>query len=273
MAEEVDKLIGYCGYNCHLCAARSGDIAVRQKLVHAWQKYLGHENYTFEFYPKPGQKGLKMMCNLSRREILRFFAIALPATLFGFKTRDYFDKELVCVHVYDPSQELPEPLLAQFQKSGQRSSDAEYFQIGLPELILCRTEMRLLEMFQYFWPLTSSEVKRLQKLVKIIYKQAVTEDTIKIADLQKILKEQNNFRQSKEENLAVILTLNDYTKYACPDLIEICRTEKINELIIFKDPSRPPYLCSHPSQQKGFKRPPPIGEQSGKFCRGAVMKM
>ena len=44
MAEEVDKLIGYCGYNCHLCAARSEDIAVRQKLVDAWRKYLGHEN-------------------------------------------------------------------------------------------------------------------------------------------------------------------------------------------------------------------------------------
>ena len=37
MAEEVDKLIGYCGYNCHLCAARSEDIAVRQKMVDAWR--------------------------------------------------------------------------------------------------------------------------------------------------------------------------------------------------------------------------------------------
>ena len=48
MAEEVDKLIGYCGYNCHLCAARSEDIEVRQKMVDAWRKYLGHENYTAE---------------------------------------------------------------------------------------------------------------------------------------------------------------------------------------------------------------------------------
>jgi hypothetical protein len=48
MAAEVEKLIGYCGYNCHLCAARSEDIAVRQKLVDAWRKYLGHEDYTAE---------------------------------------------------------------------------------------------------------------------------------------------------------------------------------------------------------------------------------
>jgi hypothetical protein len=199
-----------------------------------------------------------MMCNLSRRKMLRFLAIALPATLFGFKTRDYFEKELVCVHVYDPSQDLPEPLLAQSRKSSQRSSDTEYFQIGLPELILCRTEMKLLEMFQYFWPVTRPEVKRLRGLVRIIYKQPVMEDIGKIADLQKILEEQNNLSQSKKAGLAVILTLNDYTKYSCPHLIEICRTNKIDELIIFKDPSRPPYLCSHPSQQKGFKRQPPI---------------
>jgi hypothetical protein len=190
--------------------------------------------------------------------MLRFLAIALPATLFGFKTRDYFEKELVCVHVYDPSQDLPAPLLAQSRKSGQRSSDTEYFQIGLPELILCRTEMKLLEMFQYFWPVTRPEVKRLRGLVKIIYKQPVMEDIGKITDLQKILEERNNLSQSKKAGLAVILTLNDYTKYSCSHLIEICRTNKIDELIIFKDPSRPPYLCSHPSQQKGFKRPPPI---------------
>jgi hypothetical protein len=40
MAEKRDKLIGYCGYNCHLCAARSEDFAVRQKLVDAWRKYF-----------------------------------------------------------------------------------------------------------------------------------------------------------------------------------------------------------------------------------------
>ena len=193
--------------------------------------------------------------------MLRFLTIAFPATLFGFNTRDYFDKELVCVHVYDPGQDLPQPLLAQSRKFGQRSSGTEYFQIGLPELILCRTEMKLLEMFQYFWPVTRSEVKRLQGLVKIIYKQPVMEDIGKIADLQKILEEQNNLLQSKKEGLAVILTLNDYTKYACSHLIEMCRANQIEELIIFKDPSRPPYLCSHRSQQKGFKRPPPIGVQ------------
>jgi len=48
MGKTEDKMIGYCGYNCYLCAARSDDINVRQKLVNAWRKYLGHEHYTAE---------------------------------------------------------------------------------------------------------------------------------------------------------------------------------------------------------------------------------
>ncbi|MCP4536148.1 MAG: DUF3795 domain-containing protein [Chloroflexi bacterium] len=44
----MTKMIGYCGYNCHSCAARSDDPAVRQKLVDGWRKIFGHENYTAE---------------------------------------------------------------------------------------------------------------------------------------------------------------------------------------------------------------------------------
>lgn len=42
------EMIGYCGYNCHLCAARSDDPAVRQRLVDGWKKYFGHQHYTAE---------------------------------------------------------------------------------------------------------------------------------------------------------------------------------------------------------------------------------
>lgn len=44
----MEESIGYCGYNCHLCAARSDDPAVRQRLVDGWHKILGHEHYTAE---------------------------------------------------------------------------------------------------------------------------------------------------------------------------------------------------------------------------------
>ena len=42
----MEEMIGYCGYNCHLCAARSDDPEVRQKMVDGWRKLYGHENYT-----------------------------------------------------------------------------------------------------------------------------------------------------------------------------------------------------------------------------------
>lgn len=44
----MEKMIGYCGYNCHLCAARSDDPAVRQKLVDGWRRIFGHQMYTVE---------------------------------------------------------------------------------------------------------------------------------------------------------------------------------------------------------------------------------
>jgi hypothetical protein len=48
MEEEEQELMGYCGYNCHLCAARSDDPAVRQRLVDGWRKLYGHTMYTAE---------------------------------------------------------------------------------------------------------------------------------------------------------------------------------------------------------------------------------
>jgi hypothetical protein len=41
-----EKMVGYCGYSCHLCAARSDDPDVRQRLVDGWRRIFGHEHYT-----------------------------------------------------------------------------------------------------------------------------------------------------------------------------------------------------------------------------------
>ena len=41
-------MIGYCGYNCYLCSARSNDPEIRGEMVEAWRKYLGHQDYTAE---------------------------------------------------------------------------------------------------------------------------------------------------------------------------------------------------------------------------------
>ena len=44
----MEKVIGYCGYNCGICAARSDDPVVRQKLVDGWRRIFGHQMYTAE---------------------------------------------------------------------------------------------------------------------------------------------------------------------------------------------------------------------------------
>jgi len=52
----MDEL-GYCGYNCGVCAARSDDPALRQKLVDGWRKYFGHQQYTAANVKCSGCKG------------------------------------------------------------------------------------------------------------------------------------------------------------------------------------------------------------------------
>ena len=200
-----------------------------------------------------------MDCRLSRREVLRFLTVVLPTSLFSHKVIDYFDEELVCVHVYTPSQNLPAPLLEIHAKPKKRTESNSYFQIGLPELILCRTEKRLLDIFAYCWPITRPEIKRFQDSSKVLFRLPVIEHVDQVAELETALSRTGEKQRLPEGSLAVILTLNDFTINASPRLVDICRDKGVDEIVIFKDPSKSPYLCSYPSQQKGFKKKPPIG--------------
>ena len=201
---------------------------------------------------------LGMDCRLSRREMLRFLTVVLPTVLFGYKIVDYFDEELVCVHVYGLSQNLPDPLLDRNEKSEKRIEGGSYFQIGLPELILCRTEIRLLDIFAYFWPITRPEIQRFQNSSKVLFSLPIVEHVDQLAGLETALNQTREKQKAQKRSLAVVLTLNGYTRNACHRLINICREKGVEEMVIFKDPSKPPYLCSYPSQQKGFKKKPPI---------------
>lgn len=200
-----------------------------------------------------------MDCRLSRREMLRFLTVVLPTALIGFKVIDYFDDELVCVHVYDLSQDLPEPLMQRNEKSENRNQSGSYFHVGLPELILCRSELRLLDIFTYFWPVTRPEIQGFRNSSKVLYRLPTIERLDQLGGLETALNRSAENRATPKGSLAVILTLNDHTRNACPRVMNICRNKGVAEMVIFKDPSRPPYLCSYPSQQKGFKKKPPIG--------------
>ena len=197
-----------------------------------------------------------MDCRLSRREMLRFLTVVLPTALFGYRVIDYFDDELVCVHVYGLSQDLPKPLLEPVEASEKRIDKGADFQIGLPELFLCRTETRLMDIFAYFWPLSRSEIQQFQNSSQVLYSLPVFEHVDQLSGLETAINQNKN----RKGSMAVFLTFNDYTRNGCFRMVNICREKGVSELVIFKDPSKPPYLCSYPSQQKGFKKKPPIGE-------------
>jgi hypothetical protein len=61
----MEEMIGYCGYNCGGCAARSDDPALRQKLVDGWRKLFGHEMYTAENVRCNGCRGDGLLADKS----------------------------------------------------------------------------------------------------------------------------------------------------------------------------------------------------------------
>jgi hypothetical protein len=103
------------------------------------------------------------------------------------------------------------------------------------------------------------KASRFQDSSTVLFHLPVIEHVGQVAALETALNRTSTNQISPEGSLAVILTLNDYTLHATPRLVDICRAEAVDEIVIFKDPSKPPYLCSYPSQQKGFKKKPPIG--------------
>ena len=200
-----------------------------------------------------------MRCLLTRRDVLRLFAVAVPAVAVGWKQIDFFDQQLVCVHVYDPSQELPAPLLEPATAPGGRSPAQELFHAGLPELVLCRSNTRFLDLYPYFWPISSEDVNRMKRSLAVLYQKQKVTGLTDVDRLQAAFAVRQ--RPGKEAPIffAVVFTLNDATEAAAAAVVRACRRMQVDELVIFKDPSRPPYLCTFATEQKGFKRPPPIG--------------
>jgi len=198
------------------------------------------------------------MNKFTRREILQFFTMLIPATLLGFREKDSFDEELVCVHIFQPALRIPEPLLTQYRTIPTRDKLKKLFQVGIPELLLCTTEIKFLSIFQYFWPITRSEFQSSYKQISIEYNKLELNEKKDILDFSRYL--ESNWNESKKEDTksAIIFTYNDMTKYFASEIISQWQGFGIKELVLFKDPSKAPYLCSYPSLQKGFKRPPPI---------------
>ena len=198
------------------------------------------------------------MNKFTRREILQFLGLLFPAALLGFREKDSFDEELVCVHIFQPAFQIPEPLLTQYKIIPERNKLKNLFHVGMPELLLCTTEIKFLSIFQYFWPITRSEFQSSYEKISLKYNKLELNEKKDILDFSRSLKSNWNGSKKQDSKSAIIFTYNDMTKYFASEIISQWQGFGIEELVLFKDPSKPPYLCSYPSLQKGFKRPPPI---------------
>ena len=198
------------------------------------------------------------MNKFTRREMLQLLGLLFPATLLGFREKDSFDEELVCAHIFQPTFRLPEPLLTKYRSIPERNKLKNLFHVGIPELLLCTTEIKFLSIFQYFWPITRSEFQSSYKQIFIEYQKLELNEKQDILDFSRYLTSNWNGSKKEDSKSAIIFTYNDMTKYFASEIISQLQGFDIEELVLFKDPSKPPYLCSYPSLQKGFKRPPPI---------------
>jgi hypothetical protein len=198
------------------------------------------------------------MNKFTRREILQFLGLLFPAALLGFREKDSFDEELVCVHIFQPAFQIPEPLLTQYKIIPERNKLKNLFHVGIPELLLCTTEIKFLSIFQYFWPITRSEFQSSYEKISLKYNKLELNEKKDILDFSRYLKSNWNGSKKEDSKSAIIFTYNDMTKYFASEIISQWQGFGIEELVLFKDPSKPPYLCSYPSLQKGFKRRPPI---------------
>jgi len=199
-----------------------------------------------------------MTSTLTRRQVMRLFCASIPAALVSSSGLDIFADERICVHVYGLNSPIPAPLLKQQATPPARRNSKQYFQSGLPELILCTSRVRFLDLFEYFWPLSPEQIQRMQEVTEVKLAEPEIRSSRAVEEFSRCLGENDLPSGSPLSSSAVVLTLNDYTMYWASEITQLSRTRNIAELVIFKDPARPPYLCSYPAQQKGFKRPPPI---------------
>jgi hypothetical protein len=188
-------------------------------------------------------------------------SIILPASVLGFRSKraqDAFDKELVCVHIFQPGFKIPDPLWERYDSIPVRGNLPALFNLKIPELLLCSTDKNFLSIFEYFWPIERAEfIDTLRKVTVKYEKEKITEKS-DVSIFSGFLESIHAESKRNIKKTAVIFTLNDFTRYFAADILNLWQIYGINELVLFKDPSKPPYLCSYPSLQKGFKRTPPI---------------
>ena len=192
------------------------------------------------------------MPSLSRRAILQVLAAALPTMGAACKRHSPDERDRVCVHVYPPTLELPEPLLAS-SPSDPRARPRGLLDSGLPEFFLCTTTVSFRDLFPYFWPPLESEFQHLAASVRVLFSVSMLSGAGDVAAIeQRLLKE----LAPPGTRMVAALTYNDFTRAFSRRVLTAARAAHVSEIVIFKDPAVPPYLCDFPAAQRKFRRQP-----------------
>lgn len=194
--------------------------------------------------------------SLSRRDLLRFLLLVPWLSALGRRGSDWFARERVCVHVYRPRRFLPAPLFEPASGAPPKRGRG-LFAVGLPELVVLSMTQNLVDMFPYFWPLSRSDFREFDSMARKGWAVDALESESDLQRLRAHLEAIASAGSPGASNTVVALTLNDVTRHWAAAVLAACRDGDVSQLVVFKDPSVPPYLCELPALQKGFKRPPP----------------
>ncbi len=196
--------------------------------------------------------------NCTRREFLVRLSAAHAAMALGCNQSsegDWLGRERVCIHVFDLREPLPGPLQETDTAVPPRGNKA-YFNPGIPELALCTTSMKFLQMFQYFWPVTREEMARLERTTELRFQRAIINSGREIEEFAAYLRAHRGDSRPPGTSIAALFTFHDYTRQWIAAVVRASQQAGVDEFVLFKDPTLPPYLCDYPSRQKGFRRPP-----------------
>ncbi len=184
----------------------------------------------------------------TRREWLRRLALVLAAApLAGCGRRDPFAERCVCIHIVEAGERLPQPLLDPPRRRGELTPARRDFDIGLPELMVCDTWVRLLDVHRYFGPVTRAMRDDLGRPASLRFVLPTLRSAGDLQALEAFLR--RPFPAVEGVRTALILTLHGETRAWLPRVVRAWRDAALDQLVILKDPTTPPWLCEFPARQ------------------------
>ncbi|HQR45470.1 MAG TPA: hypothetical protein PK598_05570, partial [Thermoanaerobaculia bacterium] len=126
------------------------------------------------------------------------------------------------------------------------------FSTGLPDVFVCTTVVPFLQLFPYFWPVAPEEFRRASESIRVLFRVDELSSPGGAEEAERWLA-----GRELPPGAAGVFTYNDFSRHFARRLLGAFRGAGLAEIVVFKDPSVPPWLCDAPAVQRRFRRPPP----------------